>query len=70
MASKTRIIILRMKGILYTLLFTALALILILLFVYMFFMKEDAVPNEISSVPTYSIHMNSVSMDPLFNILS
>ena len=54
MHSKTRIIILRMKSIIYTLLLILFALILIFLFIYMFFMKSDTPANQLKSTPTYT----------------
>ena len=46
MGSKTRIIILQMKEIIYTVIFAALALLMIFLFVYMFFLKRILNPQK------------------------
>lgn len=54
MESKTRIIILRMKEIVYTLLFIFFAIVLIFLFVYMFFIKEKTNSPEAPNIPTYT----------------
>lgn len=54
MGSKTRIIILQMKEIIYTVIFAALALLMIFLFVYMFFLKKDSESAETASAPTYT----------------
>lgn len=40
MGSKTRIIILQMKEIIYTIVFVVLALLMIFLFIYMFFLRD------------------------------
>ena len=44
MSSKTRIIVLRMKEIIYTAIFIGLAILLILLFFFMFRPKKDPAP--------------------------
>ena len=49
MGSKTRIIILQMKEIIYTIVFVVLALLMIFLFIYMFFLRDNA-----KSAPTYT----------------
>lgn len=54
MGSKTRIIILQMKEILYTLVFVVLALLMIFLFIYMFFLKKDPESAETASAATYT----------------
>lgn len=54
MHSKTRIIILRMKSLIYTFILFLFALILIFLFVYMFFTKSDTSSNDSESAPTYT----------------
>lgn len=54
MESKTRIIILRMKEIVYTLLFIFFAIVLIFLFVYMFFIKEKTTSSDAPNSPTYT----------------
>lgn len=54
MGSKTRIIILQMKAIIYTILFIVFALIMIFLFIYMFFIKNQANTNDSPSAPTYT----------------
>lgn len=54
MGSKTRIIILHMKEIIYTVLFILFALILIFLFIYMFFLKKQTPDNDAPSAPTYT----------------
>ena len=54
MGSKTRIIILQMKEIIYTVIFAALSLLMIFLFVYMFFLKKDSESAETASAPTYT----------------
>lgn len=51
MSSKTKIVVLRMKEIIYTAIFIGLAILLISLFLIMFRPKKDAVP---SSAPTIS----------------
>lgn len=71
MGSKTRIIILHMKEIIYTVLFILFAMIMIFLFIYMFFLKKQVNTNDAPSAPTYtpgvyttSIHLgeNPVSL--------
>lgn len=54
MGSKTRIIILQMKKILYTLILVFFALVIIFLFIYMFFAKKDSNTSEPSTTPTYT----------------
>lgn len=54
MGSKTRIIILQMKEIIYTIVFVLLALLMIFLFIYMFFLKKDSEPAQKASAPTYT----------------
>lgn len=54
MGSKTRIIILQMKEIIYTIIFVLLALLMIFLFVYMFFLKKDTEPAQEASASTYT----------------
>lgn len=54
MGSKTRIIILQMKEIIYTLVFVLLALLMIFLFIYMFFLKKGNESAETASAPTYT----------------
>lgn len=54
MGSKTRIIILRMKEIIYTVLFILFALIMIFLFLYMFFLKDSVTPGKQPTEPTYT----------------
>ena len=54
MGSKTHIIILQMKEIIYTILFAVFALIMIFLFVYMFFLKDNGNSDETASTPTYT----------------
>lgn len=54
MGSKTRIIILQMKEIIYTVIFVVLALLMIFLFLYMFFLKKDTSSGDPASTPTYT----------------
>lgn len=54
MGSKTRIIILQMKEIIYTLVFVVLALLMIFLFIYMFFLRNNTKSSEPASAPTYT----------------
>lgn len=54
MGSKTRIIILQMKEIIYTIVFVVLALLMIFLFIYMFFLRDHGKSNEPASAPTYT----------------
>ena len=54
MGSKTRIIILHMKEIIYTVLFILFALIMIFLFLYMFFLKDSATLGKQPTEPTYT----------------
>lgn len=54
MGSKTRIIILHMKEIIYTVLFILFALIMIFLFLYMFFLKDSVAPGKQPTEPTYT----------------
>lgn len=64
MSSKTRIVVLRMKEIIYTAIFIGLALLLILLFFFMFRpKKEAAVPtSQTSPAATYSPGLYSSSI--------
>ena len=54
MGSKTRIIILQLKEIIYTIVFVVLALLMIFLFIYMFFLRDHGKSNEPASTPTYT----------------
>lgn len=64
MSSKTRIVVLRMKEIIYTAIFIGLAILLIMLFLFMFRPKKDkAAPTEdTSSVATYTPGLYSASV--------
>lgn len=62
MGSKTRIIILQMKEIIYTLVFVVLALLMIFLFIYMFFLKKDSESAETASAPTYTPGVYTTSL--------
>lgn len=50
MSSKTKIVVLRMKEIIYTAIFIGLAILLISLFLVMFRPKKDAVPSSAQTV--------------------
>ena len=55
MHSKTRIIILRMKSIIYTLLLFFFVVILLVMFAYMFFLKPNMPSEDSQSTPTYNL---------------
>lgn len=62
MSSKTKIVVLRMKEIIYTAIFVGLGILLITLFLVMFRPKKDAVPTAASYLPgvyTSSITLNN-----------
>ena len=69
MSSKTKIVVLRMKELIYTAIFAALGILLIILLVYMFAPgKRDKSPSEASSlyipgVYTASIILNGNAVD-------
>ena len=54
MASNTRIIILHMKELLFTLIFLVLALILLFLFIHMLSVRKDPVPSNPTQTTTYT----------------
>ncbi len=63
MSSKTRIVVLRMKEIIYTAIFIGLALLLILLFLFMFRPDDESVPSsssETGSVYTPGLYSASI----------
>ena len=68
MSAKTRIVVLHMREVIYTAIFAALAILLILLLVFMFRSgKEDSAAQEtmkyVSGVYTSSIVLNNQTMD-------
>lgn len=62
MGSKTRIIILQMKEIIYTVLFILFAVVMIFLLVYMFFLKDNSSSSETASTATYTPGVYSTSI--------
>lgn len=52
MSAKTKIVVLRMKEIIYTAIFVGLALFLVLLFIFMFRSGKDETSPTLDSVPT------------------
>ena len=67
MSSKTKIVVLHMKEIIYTAIFAVLAIVLILLLSFMFFSghnkKEDANPTYTPGVYTSSMTLNNSSLE-------
>ncbi|MGF0101440.1 FMN-binding protein [Bariatricus sp. SGI.019] len=67
MSSKTKIVVLHMKEIIYTLIFAALAVILILLLVFMFLPKyKEAKSNEAKYMPgvyTSTLSLNNTALE-------
>ena len=67
MSSKTKIVVLHMKEIIYTLIFAALAVILILLLVFMFLPKhKEAKSNEakyMTGVYTSTLSLNNTALE-------
>lgn len=67
MSSKTKIVVLHMKEIIYTAIFAVLAIVLILLLSFMFFSghnkKEDASPTYTPGVYTSSMTLNNSSLE-------
>lgn len=68
MSAKTKIVVLHMKELIYTVIFIALGILLILLLVFMFLpgqKKEDSVPTMkyVAGVYTSSIQLNNQSID-------
>lgn len=67
MSAKTRIVVLHMREVIYTAIFAALALLLILLLVFMFRGKKSSDAQEtmkyVSGVYTSSILLNNQTMD-------
>ena len=67
MSSKTKIVVLHMKEIIYTLIFAALAVILILLLVFMFLPKyKEAKSNEAKNMPgvyTSTLSLNNTALE-------
>ena len=59
MASKTRIIILRMKEILYALIFIVMVMILLVLFIYMFSVRRSSSSQDPSQPTTYTSDISS-----------
>ena len=63
MSSKTRIVVLRMKEIIYTAIFIGLAILLIMLFLFMFRPKNKAsAPAEEQTTATFAPGLNSASI--------
>ena len=67
MSSKTRIVVLRMKEIIYTAVFALLGILLIILLAFMFFPKQkDSINNEQRYVPgiyTSTITLNNTTLE-------
>lgn len=67
MSSKTKIVVLHMKEIIYTAVFAALAIILILLLLFMFFPKnKDTKTNEQKYMPgvyTSTVSLNNTALE-------
>lgn len=67
MSSKTKIVVLHMKEIIYTAVFAALAIILILLLVFMFLPKnKESKPNEEKYMPgvyTSTVTLNNTALE-------
>lgn len=67
MSSKTKIIVLHMKEIIYTAIFAVLAIVLILLLVFMFLPKNKATLNEepkyVPGVYTSTVTLNNTALE-------
>ncbi len=66
MSSKTKIVVLRMKELIYTGIFVALGILLILLLVYMFAprnIKEETVENDTSEVYVPGVYTSSIMLN-------
>ena len=67
MSSKTKIVVLHMKEIIYTAVFVALGILLIILLAFMFFPKQkdagDAEPRYVPGIYTSTVSLNNTTLE-------
>lgn len=67
MSSKTKIVVLHMKEIIYTAIFAALGILLIILLAFMFFPKQEKTPNSnpkyIPGIYTSTVTLNNTNLE-------